>query len=252
MSRFLAIIDHNTFGASAPVRELAPHAYERRSLRASANSGGSCFTQRRGCRGQKLRLTTIDIAEQSLPCVLDWAGAEGSHRRTPGREVPHQSERPGAGRFGPVSNETLRSVHQPEQQIPKLTGGSETRKVAATSVYGTLQKTPETSSHCQSVLPAHHCISQKLQATTSWTPPRISPRFISASVRTKGWYAVQLSSGGTAMGRARRLMGYQQAAYMSPSSFESRCNAHVVHQIQLPHCGSVGRVTNPRVGFGAL
>ena len=74
--------------------------------------------------------------------------------------VSHQSETPGSERFGAVSHETLRDVHRPEQQIPKPPGGSETRKVVATSVHGTLRKTRETTSHCQSVLPAPRCISQ--------------------------------------------------------------------------------------------
>ena len=42
-----------------------------------------------------------------------------------------------------VANETLRAVQRPEQQIPKPTEGSQTRKVAATAVHGTLQKTRE-------------------------------------------------------------------------------------------------------------
>ena len=86
-------------------------------------------------------------------------------------------------------------------------GGSATRNVAATSVHGTLRATRKTSSHCQSVLPAPHCITQSCTRPLRGRHPESRQDRSLPPVRMKGQFAIQLFSGGDDMGRACRLMG---------------------------------------------
>ena len=104
-------------GVSAPVSGPTLHAYRCVAAR--------CGRQRM-LEPPATPSRRFDLAGQSLPREVDWAGAEGSHTRTPGRThfriqlhrlsgtVPHQSETRRDRRFGDISNETLRGVHRPE------------------------------------------------------------------------------------------------------------------------------------------
>ena len=104
-----------------------------------------------------------------------------------------------------------------EQQLPKPPGGSETRKVAATSVHGPLRKTHKTTSHSQSVLPAPHCFSQ------SCTRPLCGRHLESRQDRSllhfrmKGQYAVQLFSGGNGFGTCMSAHGCRPMGFAARS-----------------------------------
>ena len=158
-----------------------------RPLRASATSGASCHIWKRVCKGQKTGTHDDSILLDS-PYLVSSIGPvlKGSHRWTPGRTLfriqshrlsgtfPHKSESLEAGRFGAVSNERLRSVHRLEQQIPKPSRCSETRKVAATFCpKRAARNTPAVGA------PRASLHFSKLRATTSWTPSGIAPRSIS-------------------------------------------------------------------------
>ena len=98
------------------INVLSPVAGVSRILEPNATPrGGSTKVK---CRDSR----RLDLDGRSLPRELDWTGAEAFHRWPPKRAlfriqlhglsgtVPHQSTAPWTGRFGALSNETLRGV----------------------------------------------------------------------------------------------------------------------------------------------
>ena len=122
------------------------------------------------------------------PYIVSWIGPELKVLTEPGRApfrillhrhsgaVPHQSETPGAGRCGAVSNETPRRVHRPEQQIPKPAGAQIRGKWRQ---HLSMARYKKHARHQVGTSRASLHFS-KSHSTSSWTPSGIAPRSIFA------------------------------------------------------------------------
>ena len=170
---------------------LPPRCGRQRILEPPATPGGG-ITEVKNRNSRR-----VDHAGRFLLRELD----EGSHRRAPRRAlfriqlhrlsgtVPHHSETPGTGRLGEMSNETLRGVNRPEQQIPKPPGGTETRKMAATSVHGHVARNTQDMKPLPVGSPPRFIAFLKVHfVDVIWNRARID--LCSPSV--KGRYAVEL------------------------------------------------------------
>ena len=157
----------------------------------------------------------FDLAGQSSPRELDWTNAEGFHRGHPDgllfefsytdflEQFRNSRKRQGLDDLVPYQ---MRHSGVSMDLHSKFRSLLQEARKAATSVSGTLRETRKTASHCQSVLPAPHCISQICTRPLRELHLESHQDRSLAPVRMKGQYSVHLFSGGNGMGRGVGLV----------------------------------------------